>query len=382
MAVLQECIRSGLNPNMQDATGTRLLNIAISGYQWPKVHYLLDNGADPKLRDTHIVTGWGSVPRLYRASQSFDNLMDAYNVSVPRYSNSTDEQRLANLALQRYLELGAIMTTKTALPRLIRRDDLPERYVSLALENGGKSMPDNFYIETLLHSIAQCNPSDLLLAHQEYIKQFAVTTDWNGTTPMHSAIISNNANSSMVNALLELGAPVDGIVCAANNYTGLHFAARSINKETATFLLEAGADVNHGPCTDDGLTPILTALYYGSVDVIEPLLEHGADVTAVSSRGWTAIHCMIKGAHKLAKKRKRWGRYNQLIPVFPGLLDRFLQASVDYRHLDDRGKTARRLKEILQPPMGWIDKHLDEVEMKLKADADAADGDGDGGAKG
>lgn len=94
----------------------------------------------------------------------------------------------------------------------------------------------------------------------------------------------------------------------ANNFTPLHLAARSLNRDATGVLLRAGADPNVR--ANQGITPAMMCFIPGSwsdegggeekrVDVFQVLCAAGADVNAaMTGRGLTVLHLAIASCHE------------------------------------------------------------------------------------
>jgi ankyrin repeat protein len=100
--------------------------------------------------------------------------------------------------------------------------------------------------------------------------------DADGRTPLMHAILAEDADPSIVQLLIKLGADVD----AADNdqrWTALHFAARDENEAIVRILLDAGAEVD--PVDVFGNTPLWRSVMNSTANLgaIKELLKHGGD---------------------------------------------------------------------------------------------------------
>jgi|GEM_PF-1095661 len=128
---------------------------------------------------------------------------------------------------------------------------------------------------------------------------------------LHGAIYTNDYELTAL--LLTLGA--DPNQENDTGFTPLHFASYQNSSITTSLLLGAGADVNkftkqHG-----------SPLYVASDKVVPLLLAMGAEVNAVDTDGWTALHAAF---HWNSKK---------VIPLL-------LAAGIDSEIVDNKGRKA------------------------------------------
>jgi ankyrin repeat protein len=124
-------------------------------------------------------------------------------------------------------------------------------------------------------------------------------------TPLHFAAIKGDA--ATVKLLIEKGSDVNSKTLGG--ITTLHLATDSGNADVARLLLEVGADVN---ARDDmGRTPLH---YASNASVAKMLIEAGADINARDKEGVTPLHY---AAHKCA----RLGAREPLLDVVKTLLE-------------------------------------------------------------
>nr|WP_253308677.1 ankyrin repeat domain-containing protein [Rickettsia endosymbiont of Ceutorhynchus assimilis] len=103
----------------------------------------------------------------------------------------------------------------------------------------------------------------------------------------NSSIIIDLLNKKIVN--------VDDL--NPNNWTALHFAARSGHDNIVKLLLDHGANVNV-ITPDDGWTALHFAARNGYDGIVEVLLKHNADIINIqTSFGSTALHLAAKNKH-------------------------------------------------------------------------------------
>ncbi|MEO6183037.1 MAG: ankyrin repeat domain-containing protein, partial [Verrucomicrobiota bacterium] len=71
------------------------------------------------------------------------------------------------------------------------------------------------------------------------------------------------------------------------NFSPLHIAAQSGQREIAEMLLDAKANPN--PTDPGGETPLHYAASFGSAEIVEVLIKHGAVVDSRNNKGWTPL---------------------------------------------------------------------------------------------
>jgi ankyrin repeat protein len=141
-------------------------------------------------------------------------------------------------------------------------------------------------------------------ATAEYLlKQCADFTieDKNGNSPLYLAVSRGDSALSMVNLLLEKGAPMElGPKNGENEgSTPLHIACATGAIECLETLLRHGASATRQ--LPSGATPLHTAAIGGDQRTIELLCKAGGSVTALTDNNFTPLHnCAITGNAKAA----------------------------------------------------------------------------------
>lgn len=123
-----------------------------------------------------------------------------------------------------------------------------------------------------------------------------------------------NGSTTIVKALLELGADVD--TRFDDGRTALMYAASVGNTSLMQTLLRAGADINAQ--RENGFTPLLDAIFNGHIDAVQNLVKAGADLQVKTSRGSTAEHwANARGFHEISQllKDAERARKNALVPI-------------------------------------------------------------------
>lgn len=120
-----------------------------------------------------------------------------------------------------------------------------------------------------------------------------------GFTPLHLASFFGRPDT--VDALLEVGAPVDAVAANPTLVTPLHSGVAGRNAQVVDRLLAAGAPVDARQ--QGGFTALMGAAANGLEDLLERLLEAGADPAIEDDQGRTAADlAREKGHEELAEK--------------------------------------------------------------------------------
>ncbi|KNG90903.1 hypothetical protein ANOM_000970 [Aspergillus nomiae NRRL 13137] len=116
---------------------------------------------------------------------------------------------------------------------------------------------------------------------------------------------SVHGHEEIVRFLIERGADV-GVSCE-HEWTPLHSASSHGHAEIVKLLLENGAEativemtgavVSVNVANGSGVTPLHMTSNQGHTELVQLLLDHGANVSAVDSRGWTALDLACYGGH-------------------------------------------------------------------------------------
>lgn len=118
-----------------------------------------------------------------------------------------------------------------------------------------------------------------------------------GNAPILCAAI--NGDKEMVELLLEYGADINAV--DFNGETALFFAATDIKgTDMLEFLIENGADVTHK--SDQGVTAAHVAAAASNLDAVKLLHKSGADMTALSTAGYSIIYYACTPGSNLPSK--------------------------------------------------------------------------------
>ncbi len=110
-----------------------------------------------------------------------------------------------------------------------------------------------------------------------------------GQTALMMAIVEKHV--AVTEALVNGGADIK--LGSKSGFTPLMFAVQQGDVEAIRTLIKAGADVNSVQ-TGTKLTPIIIASAMLHGDVVDLLLANGANPNAIDSRGYTALHLVVR----------------------------------------------------------------------------------------
>lgn len=110
------------------------------------------------------------------------------------------------------------------------------------------------------------------------------------STPLHYAAFSEEADVSILAALVENGADVNAKIGASS--TPLEHATKAGNLEKMEFLLSKGADINDGSNWIG--SPLCTATQKHDLGAMRFLIERGADLEATFDFGFTPLYSCAK----------------------------------------------------------------------------------------
>lgn len=167
------------------------------------------------------------------------------------------------------------------------RDSAGTISVTINLTNQGQLITDFSNSNTPLHVAASRNQNPSVI--RALVESGADVDGRNsdGDTPLHSAA-SFNGNPSIISLLLELGADIN----ARNRFDDapLHNAAEhNYNPSVISLLLELDADVNARNRSDD--TPLHKAAEHNNnVEITVALIAGGADINAIGFLGSTVLN--------------------------------------------------------------------------------------------
>lgn len=130
-----------------------------------------------------------------------------------------------------------------------------------------------------------------LLARQPRLATFGVHTYSNRVL---AYALQSGCGRSVIQALLEAGAPVNGCVDSERE-TPLMRAAHYGDLDALQTLMQAGAEIEAR--SNWGQTPLIAAARGGAADVIEALIYAGANVEAVTNVGNTPLMFAAEGGH-------------------------------------------------------------------------------------
>jgi ankyrin repeat protein len=229
-AAVQSLLNSPVKPNVAGAEGTAALVWAASRNDLEMAELLLRAGANPK-----GVNDFGATA-LYAAAGHTSSALAEKLLAAGADANA------------------ALMSGETPLMLAARRGNLA-------------------MVRALLSGGADPNAQE---------KNAGQTALMEALSKRHDAV---------ANELLQRGAKVD--LGSKTGFTPLMFAAQQGDTGAISTLIKAGAKVNDAqPGTK--LTPLIIAAAMSHADAVELLLDNGANPNHIDSRGYTAMHLIVR----------------------------------------------------------------------------------------
>lgn len=149
----------------------------------------------------------------------------------------------------------------------------------------------------------------------------------NGETAI--ALAAWRGQSKAVQWLLERGARINA---PDRQWSALHYAAFSGNKDLAEYLIGQGADVNAR--TTNGSSVLMAAAYEGKEELVRLLIEKGADRTVKNDWGDGVLEWAMRYNHlgvarmvtnpeefniAISQPKERWGERSRSLSMSPEL---------------------------------------------------------------
>jgi ankyrin repeat protein len=288
------CDHSILNATHSNGI-TALACAAAQGHKGV-VYYLLNQGANPNIRDKakrtalmHAARAGHTkiVSRLIRASKESIDWCDKDGVSALAMAVMGDNVPVARTLLK-------------AKASFAQRDSRGQSLLVLAVSHKSENV-----VPVLLEAGLSCNDvvslgvTPLMFAAEQDTSAIAASllrygADVNakevrGNTPLLIAAVNDSRKTCEL--LLKAGASINEQNKCGN--TALHCAALCDHAEMIDILLAAGAEVN--VTNHKGATPLIAALYVGSAASVKRLLVARADVHAQIISGETTLMVAVGG---------------------------------------------------------------------------------------
>uniref|UniRef100_A0A6Q2XQ92 Ankyrin repeat domain 52 n=1 Tax=Esox lucius TaxID=8010 RepID=A0A6Q2XQ92_ESOLU len=271
-------VSAGAEVNELDQKGCSPLHYAAASQTFRRcLEYLLDNGADPALRNikgysaVHYAAAHGNKQNLELVSQLGVNLLEMSFNCLGDVESSVPVSPLHLAAYNGHC--GALAVLSETLVSLDIRDAAGRTALYLAAQRGHSQC-----VEVLLSHGASCHVKER-------------RRKW---TPLH--IAASNGQTDCLLMLVNRGEKADIIdIVDVQGQTALMLAALGSHTDCVHILLEKGA----GADTADrrGRTALHRAAVMGSEDCVSALLEHGASALCRDSRGRTPLHLAASCGH-------------------------------------------------------------------------------------
>ena len=365
--VVHELIRAGASATAKNKKLQTALHLAISSSRWAYrkgrssvVKALIEAGADVSGQDED-----GTTPLMQAACGYDDQMVHELiraGASVTAM-NKQQKQRALHIAckeghssvIKALVEAGTDVNGqdedgRTLLMEAAYRGD-DQMVHELIRASASVSAKDN-KLQTALHLAF----SSSWWAHQKgrssVVKALIEAgadingQDEDGTTPLMQAAC--RYDDQMVHELIRAGASVS----AKNNkqQTALHTASNSESMwaprksltSVVNALIEAGADIDGQD--EDGTTPLMDAAYRGDDQMAHELIRAGASVTTPNKKLQTALHLTISSS--------RWAYRKGCSSVVKALIE----AGADINGQDEDGTTP-----LMEAACGYDDQMVHEL---------------------
>ncbi|MEM7173726.1 MAG: ankyrin repeat domain-containing protein [Bacteroidota bacterium] len=292
-------LNSGVGINSQDSFGNTSLHLAVWEQKIAIVRWLLENKADPNLRNLyyrefrdhyHIKVRYTPLHlAVDRSNSDIVQFLLRYSAD-PNYKDENTNTPLHLAVRKRHADILIIknLLKYGADPNL--RNKFKDTAITLAIN---KAIPNLTILEMLLKKKINLNskskyqgrPLDKAIekGNMPFVK---LLLKYKADPNIALCSAAKKGNVDYINVLLEYGADVN----CRDEYqnTPLHKAVGYGNVDCVHVLLEHGADVN---CRDTYQnTPLREAVICRNVDCVHVLLEHGADVNCRDTYQNTPLH--------------------------------------------------------------------------------------------
>jgi len=314
--VVKLLLENGADPSIKDNTGKTAADIArergrieianmienimelfeaLKKGDIPKAEKLLVNLRVPNARDKNGVSllhwatfiGHAGIVRSLIEKGADVNIKDWNGKTPLHYAARIGDAIIAKLLLENAADINAKIERSFYVPEVFHEliVDKKEDHVILGNWSADDYLGEDLPLTALHFAIIGGDVATVKLLIEKGSDVNSKTPG--GITPLHLAAVSGNADVARL--LLKRGADVN-----ARDNVGripLHYAS---NASVAKMLIEAGADINARD--KEGLTPLHYAAHkcFGAreplLDVVKTLLEYGADVNAKTTFGVTPLH--------------------------------------------------------------------------------------------
>ncbi len=279
------------NIGVQDDNGNTALHLAVmAGNYLDSVNYLLQQGADPNVRNKqgqsplHLAIAQGNLQEAQLLLAKGADLFLVDNQSVTPLQLAFQSP----LAFQENFFTSAVVNLQDSsldTPLFYAIDGNLPQEVTLLLQKGASLTMANLLGNTPLHeAVRQGSPTLVSILLQAGASPAAV--DKAGNTPLQDLIWVSADQPALGNLLLAAGANLE-----AKNLEGRTVLDQAVRRgETALvkYLLSKNANPNASDIS--GRTPVFEAVLNGQTDLLAELLRHGGRVWQRDITGATPLH--------------------------------------------------------------------------------------------
>jgi ankyrin repeat protein len=247
--------------------GSTLLYVAAYEKKLEMVRYLLDQGADPNVRNEDGTNS--TYIAAYHGDLEMMNLLLERGAD-PNLCRHDDMSPLAVAMQERKEEMVRLLLKSGKMDLSILRSD-GANFFYIAARSGSMSI----FRATLEAFEREGRPIDVNVGRND------------GVTALNA--VAQNGHFDVAKALLDLGADPNRV--SVNGVSPLLIAAQENRLKVVRLLIQFGADLRHNV---EGATALFIAAQQGHREVVVELIKAGADVHAARNNGVTV--CQVAKA--------------------------------------------------------------------------------------
>lgn len=285
--------------NQQNANGDTALIRAAESVNVDLVQLLLDNKADPTIKNNEGETALISsihqfngklktTELILKAKPSLINEPDTKGHTPLHHAIFLNQLDLVKMLLENKAD-GGIKNKKglISLHLIIEKNiEITQCLLQTQPHLVNEKDPEG---NTALHNAVGTGPLELVNLLLEYKADGRIKND-KGQTALHKAILANNIETTK---LLLQNQPLLINEQDLNGNTALHYAAHLGSPELVKILLEYGGD--NGKQNNLGQTPLLLSIHANNIKITKVLLEKKPNyIDKIDQDGFTILHYAIQ----------------------------------------------------------------------------------------